>query len=118
MNMELKKFMKSITLVLFPFLFLVYTWDVSVAFGRKPDPKLNHYSVETNWGADRFKVLSVLENRMGDRKLIEKAEKKLLTLSGKKTHLIATLSERIANSEDTPGTDIAFLLIIALIVLS
>lgn len=112
------RFIKSIILGLVPFLLLVYRQDVSLAFSKRSEVKLNHSSVETNLKTDRMKTLSVLENKMEDQKLIEKAKEKLLTLSVKKTHLIASLSERITNSEDTSGADIAFLLIIALIVLS
>lgn len=118
MNIRIKRFMTSMTLWFLPFLFLIVIWDVSVTYGTGPDSKLNRSCIATNWEADRFKVLSVLENRMGDRKLIEKAKDKLFTLSGKQTRLIAALSERITNAEETAGTDIVFLLIIALIVLS
>ena len=113
--MKLKTLIRSWFLLL---VFAIVIWDVSVAFGREPDPKLNHSYIATNRQTDRFKVLSVLKNRMVDRKLIEKAKDKLLTLSGKQTRLIAALSEKITNAEDTAGTDVAFLLIIALIVLS
>jgi len=118
MSIKPKKFMKSIVVLFLPLLFLIVIGDVSITYGMGPDSKVNHSYIATNREADRFKVLSVLKNRVGDRKLTEKAKEKLLTLSTKKTHLIAALSERITNAEETAGSDIAFLLIIALIVLS
>lgn len=64
------------------------------------------------------KIVSVLENRTPDRKILGKAMEKLLTIDEGQLRLISSLSERIANHSDTPGADIAFSLLTAMIVLS
>lgn len=69
-----------------------------------------------------FKILSVLDNKLDhktrDQKLLEKAKEKLSTLDEKQIRLLASLSDRIANHDRSTSTEIAFLLVTALIVLS
>ncbi len=67
---------------------------------------------------DVMKILSVLEKKVGDQKLLEKAKEKLSTLKEPEFSLISSLSEQIVKEGDRPGVDIAFLLITALIILS
>lgn len=67
---------------------------------------------------DLAKILSILESKMGGERLPEKARRKLLELDDAQIKLIASLAERIATAGQTPGADIAFLLIAALLVLS
>jgi hypothetical protein len=69
-------------------------------------------------GAEMANILSVLENRTRDRELLEKAQDKLFRLDDQPFWLIVSLSERIAREGKSPGRDIAFLLIMALIILS
>ncbi len=64
-----------------------------------------------------IKILSILENKIGDHQLLQKAKDKLLTLGDRQTQLIAILSDRVAKEENTVGSDIAFLLMTALITL-
>lgn len=120
MNIEPKKFMTSIAVWLLPFLFIILIWDSSISFGGTPDPKLGHPYNETviNREAEMSKILSVLENRIGSQKMIEKAKDRLFTFSDAQTQLMASLADRIANKGNTAGGDIAFLLITALIILS
>ena len=68
--------------------------------------------------ADMTKILSVLEKKVDDQKMLERAREKLFTLKEPQFSLIASLSEQIVKEEDQPGVDIAFLLITILIVLS
>ncbi|OGP78471.1 MAG: hypothetical protein A2V86_17255 [Deltaproteobacteria bacterium RBG_16_49_23] len=64
-----------------------------------------------------LKILSVLENRIGDQPLIEKAKDKLSTLTDRQTLLIASLSDQVVKERNSTSGDIAFLLIAALIIL-
>jgi len=66
----------------------------------------------------RAKILSVLETRTADEKVIEKAAEKLRTLDGRELRLMASLCDRIEESGGTAGADIAFSLMTAMIVLS
>ncbi len=67
---------------------------------------------------DRLKILFVLENKMGNKKLLEKAMVKLTTLDEWQMQLITSLSDRIAHEGNTTGADIAFLLMTVLIIFS
>jgi hypothetical protein len=66
---------------------------------------------------DVSKILLVLENRIEDQQLLERTRDKLLTLDDRQIRLIASLSDRIAKEGSTTGSDIAFLLMTALITL-
>jgi len=66
---------------------------------------------------DVSKILSVLENRLEDQQLLERTKDKLLTLDQRQIRLIASLSERVVKEGNTAGSDIAFLLMTALITL-
>jgi hypothetical protein len=119
MNKELKKFINPILWSL-PFLFVILIADLSASFGGTADPKpgdSHSYTILTR-EADMSKILSVLENRIGSQRLIEKAKDRLFTFSDAQTRLMADLADRIANEGNTAGGDIAFLLITALIILS
>lgn len=67
--------------------------------------------------AEVSKILWVLENKIEDRRLLERTKDKLLTLDGGQIRLIASLSDRVANGGDTTASNIAFLLMTALIAL-
>jgi hypothetical protein len=67
---------------------------------------------------DMIKILSVLEKRVEDGKLMEKAKEKLATLNGEELGLIASLCERIEARGHDAGADIAFLMAAMLVVLS
>lgn len=69
-------------------------------------------------GADVIKILSVLENRTEDEKILEKAREKLFNLSDRQLSLIASVSERIAMEGNKVGIEMAFLLVTILITLS
>ena len=119
MNKELKKFIKPILWSL-AFLFVILVSDPSASFGGTADPKPGDpypYTALTR-EADMSKILSVLEDRIGSQKLIEKAKDRLFTFSDEKTRLMSDVADRIAREGNTAGGDIAFLLITALIILS
>ncbi len=82
------------------------------------EPQKKTISAKTDQAEDSYKILDVLENKMGGRKLPPKAREKLFTLSGDQERLIISLCERISDDGGSPGADIAYLLVIALILLS
>ena len=63
-------------------------------------------------------ILKVLESKMGNQKIPQKALDKLVGLSDEQFGLISSLSERIADNTQTVGADVAFLLITAILVWS
>ena len=63
-------------------------------------------------------VLSVIEHRTRDGKVLEKMQKKLFTLGDRELHLAASLCERIARNDKSTGASIAFSIVTAMIVLS
>lgn len=73
---------------------------------------------ETRRQADEKRILSLLEDRIGDRRLIEKAKNKLSSMSSEEVGLISSLCERVSSGGGSTSADIAFLLVTALFVLS
>ncbi len=64
------------------------------------------------------RILSVLEAKEGDPRVLKKAIEKIRGLNERQLRLLSSLCDRIAAAEGTAGADIAFSLIAALIVLS
>lgn len=83
----------------------------AASFLPKPDQAIGHRG-------DLQKVLSVVEHRTKDGKVMEKMREKLSTLGDRELHLAASLCERIARDDDSARSDIAFSIVTALIVLS
>lgn len=71
-----------------------------------------------SYSADVSKILLVLENKIEDQPLLERTKDKLLTLDHRQIRLIASLSDRVGTDGNTTRSDIAFLLMTALIALS
>jgi hypothetical protein len=71
----------------------------------------------TGVSADVSKILSVFENRIEDQRSLDRTRDKLLALDQRQLRLIASLSERVTKEGNTAGSDIAFLLMTALITL-
>ena len=67
---------------------------------------------------EMLKILPVLEDKIGDRKLLEKSKETLFIMNSRELHLVASLCEKISDERQTVSSDIAFLLVTALIVLS
>jgi hypothetical protein len=65
-----------------------------------------------------YKILSVLEGRIEDPKLIQKVKDKLSTLKGDRLRMVVSLSERITDGNHGAETDIAFFLLTTLIIFS
>ena len=67
---------------------------------------------------EMLKILPVLEDKIENRKLLEKSKEKIYAMNSRELHLVAALCEKISDEGQTVSTDIAFLLVTALIVLS
>ena len=67
---------------------------------------------------EMLKILPVLEEKIENKKLLDKSTEKILAMNSRELHLVASLCEKISDEGQTVSTDIAFLLVTALIVLS
>lgn len=65
-----------------------------------------------------LKIMSVLQTKLGDQRLAEAAKSKLLLLDDGRLRLMSRLCDRVLLDGDTAGSDVAFLLLTMLIVLS
>jgi hypothetical protein len=94
--------------------------DSPAASAGVPGSSYGNYHRDTGIGrkAETEVILSVLEDRIDDPRLLAKTKEKLSILTGEKIHLIASLCNRISADGQTAGADIAFSLVTALIVLS
>ena len=63
-------------------------------------------------------ILSVIESRIGDRRLIEKVHDKLNSLSDSDLRLIGSICSRIERENGSAGAELALSLVMALIALS
>ncbi len=95
---------------------LIFLPAAAIAKTAKPDFQIGA-SYRSIYSADVSQILSVLESRMEDRRLLERTKDKLLTLDDGQIRLIASLSHRVMREEGTTGSEIAFLLMTALITL-
>lgn len=71
-----------------------------------------------NHTSEVFRILSVLEGRIEDPKLIQKVKDKLSTLREDRLRVVVSLSERITDGDRGAETDIAFFLLTTLIIFS
>jgi hypothetical protein len=106
---------------------IVAFWLLSISFlpanpglaaGTSDRVGLQNISGAPGAQAEISKVLEVLESKMEDQKLLETAKQKLLTLDRNHTRLLSSLCDVIATDGQTAGSDVAFLLVTILIVLS
>jgi hypothetical protein len=67
---------------------------------------------------DLEQVLSVVEHRTKDGRVVAKLREKLSAMSGRDLRLAVLLCDRIARNDDSAGADIAFSIVMALVVLS
>jgi hypothetical protein len=100
------------------FLCILSIGSASVSLGYQPAGAI-HSGYGEIIGLDTIsKILSVLEIRNSDRKILDKAAEKLLAMNRRDIQLISSLCDRISADGGTAGADIAFSLITAMIVLS
>lgn len=63
-------------------------------------------------------VIGILESRIKNHRLPEKAKNKLAAMSDEEIRLVTSLCDRMAGAGDTAGADLALMLVTALIVLT
>ena len=63
-------------------------------------------------------IIGILESRIKNHRLPEKAKSKLAAMSDEDIRFVTALCDRMAGSGDTAGADLALMLVTALIVLS
>jgi len=68
--------------------------------------------------SEMFLVLSVVEKRVGNEKLLKRIRDKLPELSDDRLQMIASFSEKIDADDHSVQTDIAFLILTTLIIFS
>ncbi len=88
----------------------------AVAVSGEAGRQLRMKDAEADRDIDR--VVSVLESRIGNRRLPSRAKERLASMDSRDFRLIVRLCDRIDGGGNTSGTDFAFLLAAALIVLS
>jgi hypothetical protein len=96
----------------------VFTMKPPLAGSGISQPQNTSLSSKWNREESQYKIIGVLENKMGGKKLSERAKEKLFSLNEGHTRLIISLCDRIAENEQAAGADIAYFLITALILLS
>jgi hypothetical protein len=111
-----KRFVKPIALWLIIVQMAIFLLSPTIATGGTTDLRSSDQNL-LHRRADVIKILSVLENRTEDQKILEKARDKLFNLSDRQFSLVASLSKRIAKEGNKAGTEMAFLLITVLITL-
>jgi hypothetical protein len=109
---------KKIALFLLPLLLISFLAGPPRVFGAIGSVIVTKSPVPPCRGEDISMILKVLESKMGNQKIPQKALDKLVSLSDEQFGLISSLSERIADNTQTVGADVAFLLITAILVWS
>ncbi len=109
---------KKIALFLLPLLLIFFFAGPSTVFGAIGPMNAANFPVPPGRGEEISMILKVLEHKMGNQKIPQKALNKLLSLNEEQIGLIASLSQRIADNTQTVGADVAFLMITAILVWS
>ena len=73
---------------------------------------------ETAINGEIHKIIPVLEDKIHNQKLLEKSKEKINGMGDREIRLVAALCEKISCEGESVSSDIAFLLVTALIVLS
>ena len=116
MRIKAKGFVKAIATGLALVQWFIFLPGTTIA-GNASSVSDSNARYARSFSTDVSKILWVLENRIEDEQLLERTMDKLWTLDHKQIRLIASLSDRVAEEENRPGSDIAFLLMTALIAL-
>jgi len=111
-----KRFIRLIAIWVIIFQIAIFLLGITTGTSGAANPNFDD-QYASNRRADVLKILAVLENKIEDQQLLQKAKGKLLTLGDRQTQLIASLSDRVAKEGNTTGSDIAFLLMRTLITL-
>lgn len=117
MTLTAGKITKIITIYVFVQILTILVSGSFRTVGAAGNSKLYRPVDEIFEKSDTASILSVLETRIDDRKILQKARNKLPTLGKEKLRLLTTLCERIKEG-DTAESDIAFSLVTLLIILT
>lgn len=112
---------KTATVWLIFFLFLVLLlllWNTSGVFAASTGIPAETRRAEFGGRKDISKIMSVLESRNPNRRVLEKAAGKVSDMNERNLRLMSSLCDRITADAGTPAADLAFSLLTALIVLS
>ena len=109
---------RIMTGIAFLVIFAVFTVQPPLASSGISRPKEGSLSFKMIPVEDQYKILGVLEHKMGGKKLSVQAREKIWALNEKQTRLIISLCDRIEENDHAAGAEFAYLLITALILLS
>ena len=119
MKKNWKRLIKQILLLLVFILQILFTGGFSIA---KTPIESSAFDVATAVNhqnrADFPEILSLLEEKVGNREVTQKLKDKAVTLSKKQTRMIASLAELISTGDRTVGSEVAFLVVTILIIVS
>jgi len=100
------------------FLFFFAMGNASLSIGYQPASVI-HQGYKDIKSLDTIsRILSILEIRNVDKKTLDKASEKLSVMKKRDIQLISSLCDQISANDDTAAADIAFSLIVAMIILS
>ncbi len=109
----------AIPLIFFLFIMLpLQAWNASGAFAASTDVAAKVRRAQFSGGNEIPKIMSVLESRKPDKKILEKAAEKMSDMNDRNLRLMSSLCDRISADGGTPAADLAYSLLTALIVLS
>lgn len=115
-NRDTKKLIQTTVIYLLTLQIMMSAGSVSLAAVQTMDSDRGR-SIISSHASDVLKIISVLEERVADQLLLEKAKGKVFTLGDQHTRLIASLADQAVKERNSSSGDIAFLLIAALIIL-
>ena len=96
---------------------VVLPWSCSEAKGTSAGSQMIASTTGIHRQAIVADIRSILDAKLGSADVSTKVQDKLQTLDDRQLRLMASLAERIAAEGNTPGADIALLLLTALVVL-
>jgi hypothetical protein len=119
MRKKWKRLIKQIFLLLVFILQILFTGGFSIGKARIES---STFDVATDVNhqnrADFPEILSLLEEKVGNREVTQKLKDKAVTLSKKQTRMIASLAELISSGDRAVGAEVAFLVVTILIIVS
>ncbi len=110
--------------VTIPFIFfqfivlLLLLWNASGASAASTVIPAATPRTEYNDRKDISKIMSILEGRKVDKRVLNKVADKMPDVDERELHLMSSLCDRITADSGTPAADLAYSLLTALIVLS
>jgi hypothetical protein len=97
---------------------LLLLWQSSGVFAASAGIPAETHRAELSGRNDISKIMSVLERRKPDRRVLEKAACKMSDMNEGSLRMMSSLCDRIAADSGTPAADVAYSLLTALLVLS